>query len=379
LRIVLFSSQFFNVVNYLRILADSDDELTWTPLVSTHAKEVFEERLGTIRGLTEMKIRLVPILLASPNKSLKNLLNPQIVLRDFYEIFRTLRKLKPDVIIVSYLLDAYPVAILKHLLGCTFFVIATGGDINLNQGLGHMLLRRVIYSQADMVFAVSNQLQSKILLEGHRLAVLLPTGVDTSFFHKLEDRRLLRRKWHFSDGEIVVLIVSNLEPHKGVDVAIRAVGLLHDTEIESLRLVVVGRGPQKPALEKLVKSLKLEKSVLFLGELAREDLLELYNASNVFVLSSRSEGLPFSLLEAMACESICIASSVGDIPVVLKDGVNGFLVRSVHPIDVASAIRRALVMNEVELSKIGREARRTVSESYDLVEITKKMTKIIHA
>lgn len=338
----------------------------------------FQHRLSLIGDLGDnTRIRIRPILLKSPSKNLRNLLNVRIALSDFCEIFRTLWRMRPDAILVFYVLDGYPIAILKHLLRCSVYTVATGGDINLRQNWTHILLRRMIYSRSDAIIAVSNELRSKILRESGRKALLISTGVNTSFFRRLEDRHSLREKWQLSRGEVVILTVSNLEVHKGVDVTIRATQVLRDQGFGNLMLLVVGEGSQRRQLQELVAELNLKENVLFLGERSRWELLELYNLARVFVLASYSEGLPFSLLEAMSCETPCIASDVGGIAQVIADGHTGFILDSVSPQELASKLAGALNLSPQQLAIIGRNARRTVVESHDMRMIVKQIVHII--
>jgi glycosyltransferase involved in cell wall biosynthesis len=286
-------------------------------------------------------------------------------------------RIRPDAVIAFYVLDAYPAVALKRLLRYSLFVVATGGDINLHQTRIHRLLRRIIYRESDKILAVSNDLRKKILEESGYQSILLPTGVNTSFFTRLDNRNALRKKWRLNDADIVILTVSNLEKHKGVDVAIQTLRLLQDGGIENATLMVVGTGSQMTTLRALARQIDLDKRVCFLGEVGRQDLLELYNLSNVFVLSSHSEGLPFSLLEAMACGVVCVSSPVGDIPTVIQDGHNGFLTNSIHPTDFAKKVRDVLSMNESGLAALTNNARRTVLEGYDLREIVQNLMTLV--
>jgi len=367
---------FFNVMNYFLILSKSCRELEWVPLVPIRKRAIFEERILRIPELKN-NVHVRPIFLRSPNNRLRNLLNPYVLLSDFCRIFRALRCLKPDVVIVFYSLDAYPIVILRGILGFSVFVVATGGDVNLHQGRLYTFLRRVIYGRSDMVFAVAQDLKRKILVESGYTPIVLPTGVDTSFFRTLEHRDALREKWNFDHEDILVLTVGELTKHKGADVGIRTVKLLLSRGIENLKLIVVGEGPQKDSFQNLVARLNLGGSVLFFGEKTRYELLELYNIADLFVLSSDSEGLPFVLLEAMGCGVVCICSRVGDIPDVIKEGYNGFLVDSVSPPDFSEKIEQVLCMNERDLVAIGNNARRTVLEHFNLCKIADNMMDII--
>jgi glycosyltransferase involved in cell wall biosynthesis len=360
------------VINYLLIFSKLDHEFGWVPVVPLKKRHLFERRMANISGLGK-NTRIRPIFLRTQNNSLRNLLNLRTLLRGFSDIFRTLRELRPDAVVVFYVLDALPIAILKNLLGCRLFVVATGGDVNLHQTWLYRLVRRIIYRNSDVVFAVAKDLERKIFLESKCRVVVLPTGVDPFFFRPLESRETLRAKWKFGSEDLIALTVSNLERHKGVDVAIRTISILRSRGADNLKLTVVGEGSQKNSLQQMIVKNNLETAVFLLGEKTQGELLELYNIADFFLLTSHTEGLPFALLEAMACEKLCISSPVGDIPNVIRTGYNGFVADSITSSDFAIKIENALAMNKEELATLTSNARQTILENFDLCVIARNL------
>jgi glycosyltransferase involved in cell wall biosynthesis len=143
--------------------------------------------------------------------------------------------------------------------------------------------------------------------------------------------------------------------------------------VNHLKLIVVGDGSQKNLLLSLIAERNLGESVLLLGEKNRNEILELYNIADFFLLTSYTEGLPFALLEAMACEKLCICSPVGDIPDVIHVGYNGFLTNSVKPLSFAIRIENALALSENQLITLSKNARQTVLEEFDLHVIARNL------
>jgi glycosyltransferase involved in cell wall biosynthesis len=121
----------------------------------------------------------------------------------------------------------------------------------------------------------------------------------------------------------VVGNVAALVPHKGqyhlIQAAQRVVQAIPDA-----RFVILGEGELRESLERQVREYRLEKHVLLPG--FREDVLGCIKGFDLFVLSSVTEGLGTSLLDAMACAKPIVATSAGGIPEVVEDGVNGLLV-----------------------------------------------------
>ncbi len=348
-----------------------------TPLIPLRKRNEYEKKTANFCKMTNKKLRIYPIFLKTPDSRFRNLLNPSILFRDWCSIFTTLEYLDPDAIICFYVNDAYPLVLLKKILGYSLFVVATGGDINLHEGLLYSLVRNLIYQHSDSVFAFSNELRDKIERESGYEAIVIPTGVDSSFFIPLDSRGVLREKWGFKQKDLVILTVCNLVKHKGVDIIIKSISILKNLAKHEIKLTIVGEGPERKAIEELASMLDLKQNVVFLGFRNREELLELYNIADLFVLASYSEGLPFVLLEAMACKSVCVSTNVGDIGKVITDGANGFLVDCGDPITLAEKIEKILSLPEDNICSIRRGARNTIVENFDFRVSTRTMTEII--
>ena len=124
-------------------------------------------------------------------------------------------------------------------------------------------------------------------------------------------------------------------PHKGQRHLIDAAALVVQ-HVPDARFVIAGEGELRPALERQIQEHHLEKHVMLPG--FRPDVLSLHKAFDIFVMSSVTEGLGTSLLDAMACGKPIVATTAGGIPEVVEDGVTGLLV---PPRDHAAHGRRA--------------------------------------
>ncbi|MFX0202286.1 MAG: glycosyltransferase family 4 protein [Candidatus Hodarchaeota archaeon] len=365
LRVVLVGTAVPNMLSYgLHFSTFTDHEVIVTLLIPNEKRRECQERIVDFLKTTKgMNMRILPIFLNSPNYRLRNLLNFSIVLKDFSSIFKTLKHLAPDVVICYYLLDAYPFILLKGILKYSLYVVAMGSDVNLHTGLFYRSLRKLIYRGSDLIFAVSYALRDKIENESGRQTIVARTGVDANFFRPLNSKLALREKWRFRPEDKVLLMVCNLVKHKGVDVAIEALDML-SKERSSMKLVIVGSGPEERKLKEFVSKLQLERKVVFLGIKNRQELVELYNAADVFVLASSSEGLPFVLLEAMACGLVCVVTEVGDIGTVVTPGKNGFLVPKRNSATLAKTINGVFSLSEGDIRLIGNRARKTIEMGF---------------
>lgn len=159
--------------------------------------------------------------------------------------------------------------------------------------------------KADGVIAVAAALKDDLVKIGApaEKITVLRNGVDLELFKPLE-RNQLRAKLDLT-GKVIASVGSLIE-RKGHDIVIRAVAAIPDTT-----LLIAGAGEEDGRLRALAKKLGVEARVRFLGQLAHEDLAEIYNASDALALASTREGWPNVLLEAMACGTPAVASNAG--------------------------------------------------------------------
>jgi glycosyltransferase involved in cell wall biosynthesis len=128
-------------------------------------------------------------------------------------------------------------------------------------------------------------------------------------------------------------------------------------------VLLVGDGSRDDKLRALTQELGLEKTVRFLG--VRRDVPEILGALDAFIMPSRWEGIPLTLLEAMGCGLPVISTKVGRAPEIIQDGVNGRLTPMADPQALAAAILE-LYREPEKRRQWGEEARRTVLEKYTL-------------
>jgi glycosyltransferase involved in cell wall biosynthesis len=149
----------------------------------------------------------------------------------------------------------------------------------------------------------------------------------------------------------LLVSIGRLKAPKDFITLVRALALLPADSFDAL---IVGDGPDRPALEAELRLLGIEDRVRLAGE--RDDVRALLADADLFVLSSLSEGLPVSVLEAMAAELPVVASRVGGVPEVVVDGENGFLVPPRDPRELAVALKRLVDDGDLRrhLGAVGR-------------------------
>lgn len=179
-------------------------------------------------------------------------------------------------------------------------------------------------------------------------------GVDLSRFVAVEPRRDKREELGIEDDDFAVLAIGDLNANKNHRVLIEAMAMLP----ANVRLFIAGDGPLRNELEALAERLGVAGHVNLLG--FRSDIDELLKACDVFCLPSKREGLPVSLIEAMASGLPVIASAIRGIsPDLIEDGRSGYLLREPSPECVYDAINRVM-NNEAEAAVVTSHARETV-------------------
>jgi glycosyltransferase involved in cell wall biosynthesis len=182
--------------------------------------------------------------------------------------------------------------------------------------------------KVDLIIPVSEEIKRSLIrrrhIPAHKIRVI-HYGVDLKKFYPNGHDSAAAKRMEFAapDDAILIGILARLEPPKGHRFFIEAFAEVVK-KFPQARALFIGDGVLRAELETRVRQLGLYEHIKFLG--ARNDVNEILNAIDLFVLPSVSEGLPNVLLEAMACRKPVIATEVGGIPEVVRSGENGFLV-----------------------------------------------------
>jgi len=198
------------------------------------------------------------------------------------------------------------------------------------------------------------------------------TGVEAGRFQPLssEERAQLRRALgqvsageSWGDDTSIITTVARLSVQKGLGDLVQAAPALLRRRPQA-RFVIVGDGDQRATLAAQIAAAGLTRQVFLAGALPPETLARWLAASDLFVLPSHFEGIPISLLEAMAAGCPPIATSVGGVPEVISDDTLGLLVAPHQPDQLAAAIL-SLLDRPDDRARIGAAARARVTRDFD--------------
>ena len=203
-----------------------------------------------------------------------------------------------------------------------FVTTLHGTDITLvGNDRSYLPITRFGIEQSDAVTAVSDYLKQRTIQEFQvsKPIEVVPNFVNCDVYGRSRDRNL-RRKFA-EDDESIFIHISNFRPVKRVEDVIGIFALVRKNR--KARLLMVGDGPERPKAEWLANTHNVAQDVQFVGK--QNDMSELLAISDVLLLPSELESFGLVALEAMACEVPVIATRVGGVPEVVRDGIDGFL------------------------------------------------------
>jgi glycosyltransferase involved in cell wall biosynthesis len=230
---------------------------------------------------------------------------------------------------------------------------------------------RLCLPRYELVICVSEDLQAQSRDCGvpRERCVLIENGIDTQGFFRSVDVAAAKRKLGIAPERLLIGAVGRLSAEKGFDTLIRSVDQLLRAHWD-VELVIVGEGEEKARLQALVSHLGREERIRLLGY--RPDMIDLYQAMDVYALSSLREGLPNVLLEAMAMEVPVVATRVAGVPRLIRHEENGLLVEPGSEVDLTRALARMLRDEDLRL-KMKRAGRHTVETQYSFAVRMKKI------
>lgn len=201
-------------------------------------------------------------------------------------------------------------------------------------------LDKFLLRKFDKIAVVSKLLKDEIIKSGvsKENVILVNNGVDVDSFYPLHHKNRLKDLWNLKEDEKVIGSIGRLTLEKGHIYLLKAFKIVKNN-FPNVKLLIVGDGLLGESLKLEVNNLGLSDHVVFAG--FRNDIPEILNIIDIFVLPSLTEGMPMALLEAMAAKRTIVVSRVGEIPQIIKNGLNGVFI---EPGDVKSISESILLL-----------------------------------
>lgn len=285
-----------------------------------------------------------------------------------FRLYRHIRRTRPTILHAHLFHANLPARALGRLAGVPI-IICTEHTMAMEPRWRYRLNRWTV-GLADRVVAISANVRdfcrTQIGLPEEKL-VLIPNGVELPEL-PLPTAREARAALGLPPDGLLLGAVSRLDPAKGIDVLLEAL-----VQVEDASLVVVGDGPQRAALETLAARLGLSARVHWAG--FQQDAVRLLPAFDLFVQPSVYEGLPTTVMEAMAAGLPVVATAVGGTPEVVVDGVTGRLVPPRDPAALAAAIH-ALLHDPDRRRTMGQAGRERVAQHFSVEQMVRRTERL---
>jgi len=288
-------------------------------------------------------------------KHLKRNINPWHDVLAVWEIHKLIKSYKPDVTHLNSskagILGSFASILTKTKVVFTAHGFVFNEPLSVPTKTFYLALEKIASGYRDYIITVSeadrtSALDNKII-NGSKIAAIHNGIAQIPFLEQRQARAVLG----LPDNKIIIGSVANFYKTKGLDVLINGIAKLEPTTKEKILCAIAGEGGERPALEKLILDLGLEKTVKLLG--SRPELPQAIKAFNIFALASRKEGLPYTILEAMQAGLPIVATKVGGIPEAVQGAA--VLVAPENPDELALALQ-SLLFNEAKQKELSQKA-----------------------
>ncbi|MBW6474226.1 MAG: glycosyltransferase family 4 protein [Anaerolineaceae bacterium] len=222
-----------------------------------------------------------------------------------------------------------------------------------------------LFERGDCLHFVSEWLYNQALYLGapEYKSRVIYAGVDTVFFKPQINKEILK-----TEQKIRLISTGRLVPLKGYEYVFPAIRQLL-TDGENVEYTIIGTGPDFERLNQIIKGLGIINQVKFVGKKPKSEVKKLLNSADIYLHPSITEALPGAVLEACAMQLPIVATNVGGIPEIIKNGVNGLLVPPRDPDTLALSIRQ-FVRNPAFAQAMGQAARLTAENKFSIEKET---------
>ncbi len=303
-------------------------------------------------------------------------INPLKDFKAFIEIYKILKKEKPDIVHTH----SSKAGIIGRITAFTAGIKAVihtihGFPFNDTQSFFkknlYITLERLCAKISKILIPVSTENTVKGLsykIGTQKQYHYIRLGIDIENFKNLSHAPLLKKELGLCENDKLVTTIGPFKPQKNLGDFIKTANIIVKKN-KNFKFIITGDGDERPKLESLIKEYALWDNIFLLGW--RRDISNILNSSDFFVMTSLWEGLPISTIEAMSCGLVPVVNDVDGQREIIKDGKNGFLIQ---PYDITDTAAKILYLsNNPEIKdKMSLEARQTINETFSIDYMIKR-------
>ena len=297
----------------------------------------------------------------------------QIDFRPIKQVISLVKKLKIDILHTHDFRSNLIGTIAAKLMGKPIVITVHGWISNDFKGRLKSSIDKVIVRHSNFVIAVSKKTLESIgnpnSFMGYRI---MPNALKLHNYQPLRPFGSLKQELGVGENEIIIATIGRLSPEKGQRLFIDAAQSIVKN-YNNMRFLIIGTGPDRSMLEKLVKDKGISKYIIFTGY--RDDMQTAYNNIDLVVQSSWTEGMPNVILEAMLMQVPVIATNVGGTGQIVSNGRNGTLIK---PGDLKALISNMLhfIRQPKRFSQMAMTGRKDIQTHFNHADRVKALQKI---
>lgn len=279
-----------------------------------------------------------------------------------------------DLIQTHFLRENY-IAVLSKIFNPKIKVIWTAHLIAENNKI-IQFFNKIFSKFVSKIVCVSKAVKKSLEEEGIERSRLktIYNGVDTEYFKPIKDS-FLRQELNINEKTLVLTTISRFNKEKGHSFLIDAIRELKN-HIKDFKLLLVGEGEEEDIVREKVEKYNLNDNIIFLGY--KENILPILAITDIYLSPSKNEAISFSILEALSCNKVVIATEVGGVPEIFEKGDVGELVPYGEPEEFAKTILHLYNNKEIYESK-RRNSRRVVELNFSLKNMVQETFQLYKA
>lgn len=289
---------------------------------------------------------------------------------EYERVFQIIKKEKPDILHIMSLSNGWIGLIIKKFLGINYILHGAGDDLYSKYRFKELILKTSI-PEAESCFSLTKNMDIIIRKMNPKSTAIVPNAIRISKFDGLSKQQC-RQDLGIPENAIIVIYIGRMIKNKGLDYLIESIVEIPDKEVQ---FWLVGGGDYLSELKLRANKLSIyDERIHFTDTISNNDVPRYLVAADIFVLPSLTEGMPMSIIEAMAAGLPIVATEVGGIPEFVLNGKNGIIVPPYNSEELSRAILE-LIENDDLASRMSMN-NKTKAQEYDINCIAKQIILI---